>query len=277
MPILLSLSQNNDQLWAAGPDGLFRVHDDAQLEAVLQPQQELACCAVTDSTILVGGAPHGVAFSPDAGASWQAAWMDGVDGPVLCMAADPRIAETGVLLAGSATGGILRSHNRGNSWSVCNFGLQDYVVLALAWAPEAPPTQWPKWQVVFAGTEAGIYRSPNGGLGWRRVDGLEAVVQTIAVAADFHTSGVVLAGTEDDGLWRSSDGGRTFTALESAPARIDALTATADGWLLSSETSLWQSIDGVTWRDVAGSEPALALLQTGSVTWCAGESGLLKR
>ena len=180
MPILLSLSQYENELWAAGPEGLFRVADD-ELTAVAQPQQELACCVVTDSNVLVGGAPHGVAFTPDSGQFWQAAWMDGVTGPVLCMAVDPKVAETGVVLAGSAEGGILRTNNRGQSWHICNFGLQDYTILTLAWAPPPPVDRWPRWDVVFAGTESGLYRSPNGGLGWRRVDGLDAVAQVVAV------------------------------------------------------------------------------------------------
>ncbi|MCB0159461.1 MAG: hypothetical protein KDD83_15105, partial [Caldilineaceae bacterium] len=75
MPIILSLSQYNGELWAAGPEGLFRV-EDGELSSLLQPQAELACCAVTDTHLLVGGAPHGVAFTADK-ANWQAAWMDG--------------------------------------------------------------------------------------------------------------------------------------------------------------------------------------------------------
>jgi hypothetical protein len=220
MPIILSLSQHNGELWAAGPEGLFRV-DDGELVNLLQPQAELACCAVTDTHVLVGGAPHGVAFTADK-ANWQAAWMDGVPGPVLCMAVDPRVEETGVVLAGSMEGGVLRSHNRGRTWNVCNFGLQDFVVLAMAWAPPAPADRWPRWEVVFAGTESGLYRSPNGGRGWRRVDGLDVVAQVIAVAPDFHENGLVLVGTEESGLWRSADGGHSFARVDGAPERIDA-------------------------------------------------------
>lgn len=273
MPIILSLSQYENTLWAAGPEGLFQVEDD-QLTAVTQPQAELACCAVTDSNVLVGGAPHGVAFTPDGGQFWQAAWMDGVSGPVLCMAVDPKVQETGVVLAGSAEGGILRSPNRGRSWNVCNFGLQDYTVLSLAWAPAPPAAHWPQWDVVFAGTESGLYRSPNGGLGWRRVDGFENVAQVIAVSPGFHEDGLVLVGTEDAGLWRSEDGGRSFALVDGAPDRVDALTAVPGGWLLSDERGLKHSADGLNWSAVDGSSPALFLLPDGDGVWAAGEAGV---
>ncbi len=283
MPIILSLSYNDNRLWAAGPEGLFYVVENGdgsgatcELQAVPQPQTELACCAAADDQLLVGGSPHGVAFSPDEGAYWQASWMDGVAGPVMCIAPDPAVSRSGVLVAGSAEGGVLRTRNRGQSWSVCNYGLQDYALLTVAWAPVAPVSKWPRWEVVFAGTETGIYRSPNGGLGWRRAEGIDSVVQVIAVSPDFHEDGLVLAGTEDAGLWRSTDGGRTFDQVADAPERVDALTATSDGWLLSDDQMLWRSSDGLSWESVPGSQPALILLDTPDGTWAGGENGVIK-
>lgn len=273
MPIILSLTQLEDHLWAAGPEGLFKLNGHG-LEPVPQPQQELACCASDGSRILVGGRPHGTAFSLDAGGNWQASWMDGVDTSVLCIAADPKVSESGVLLAGSAGGGVLRSANRGYGWQVCNFGLSDFNVLALAWAPPMPESAWPRWEVVFAATEDGVCRSPNGGRGWRRSDGLSGVVQSLAVAPDFYQSGLILAGTEDQGLWRSTDGGRSFTPVADGPQRVDAITATPYGWLLSDAEGLWRSTDSVTWTRIPGSRPALVLLNTEQGVWAGGESGV---
>jgi hypothetical protein len=273
MPIILSITQYDNALWAAGPEGLFKLNGHG-LEAVAQPQQELACCGTDGSRLLVGGLPHGTAFSLDAGGNWQASWMDGVETSVLCIAADPRVAESGVLLAGSAGGGVLRTANRGYGWQVCNFGLQDYTVLAIAWAPPAPAEAWPQWEVVFAGTEDGVYRSPNGGRAWKRAEGLEGIVQAVAVAPDFHNSALVLAGTEDKGLWRSSDGGRSFTPVPNGPQRVDALVATERDWLLSDAEGIWRSSDGLAWHKVAGSRPALVLLNTAEGVWAGGEHGV---
>lgn len=265
MPILLSLSSHAGRLWGAGPEGLYRIEDGSPLPTP-QPQQFPACCLAAEGRLFVGGAPLGVAFSVDEGGAWQASWMDQVDARVVTLAADPRVQETGVLLAGSEGGGVLRSWDRGRSWAAANVGLHNYHVLALAWAPPTPVGVWPAWEVVFAGAEDGVYRSPNGGRAWKRSAGLHGVVLCLAAAPDFHSSGVVLAGTEETGLWRSTDGGHCFAPVPGAPAQINALAVTADAegqrWVLSDGESLWRSPDGLQWSRVPDSAPSLALLAT---------------
>jgi ligand-binding sensor domain-containing protein len=273
VPILLSLSADAGRLWGAGPEGLFAIEHE-HLEPTPQPHQFPACCLATEGRLLVGGAPLGVAFTLDGGANWQASWMDYVDSRVVALAADPRVQETGVLLAASEGGGVLRSFDHGHTWRVANYGLHNYQVLALAWAPPAPRGVWPAWEVAFAGTEDGLYRSPNGGRAWRRSDGIHGVVLGIAPALDFHTSGVVLAGTEEQGLWRSTDGGHSFSVVPGAPQQVNALAVTAEGWLLSDSEALWRSADGLQWERVPGSEPSLALLPIDQGVLAASPAGV---
>ena len=273
MPILLSLSSHAGRLWGAGPEGLYRI-EDGGLQPVPQPHQFPTCCLAVEDRLLVGGAPLGVTFSLDEGANWQASWMDYLDARVVALAADPRVQETGVLLAGTEGGGVLRSSDRGRSWTPANVGLRDYQVLALAWASPAPPAAWPAWEVVFAGCEDGVYRSPNGGRAWKRSEGVLGVVLCIAAAPDFHRSGVVLAGTEDAGLWRSTDGGHCFAPVTGAPQSINALAVNGDGWLLSDSECLWRSPDGLAWERVPGSAPSLALLATAEGVLAAHEDGV---
>lgn len=274
MPIVLSLAYSNDTLYAAGPEGLFQ-REDGELVALPQPQSELACCAAANGRLLVGGLPHGVAFTL-ANQSWQAGWMDGVADSVYCIAPDPRVDQTGVILAGAAGGGILRTHNRGQTWTVCNFGLQEFNVLSLAWAPPTPSDKWPRWEFVFAGTEHGVYRSPNGGRGWKRSDGVEGVVQSIAVATDFHESNVVIAATESNGIWRSSDAGRTFVKVAHSSEQINAVAATPTGWYLSDAQGIWRSDSGTEWQQISGLPPALTLLNTPEGVWAGGEQGIFQ-
>lgn len=272
MPIILSLSAESSELWAAGPEGLFAVHD-TNLVAVSQPQSALACCLLCEGRLLAGGAPHGVAYSLDRGATWQAAWMDGVTSQVTALAADPRVAETGVLLAATDGEGMLRSQNRGQSWSVCNFGLHSYSILTLAWAPAA--TSWPAWEIVFAGSDEGCYRSPNGGRGWKRCNGISGVVQALAVAADFGATGVVLAGAEDTGVWRSTDGGQTFESVGGAPQSVNAMATGGGKWWASDAAGIWSSPDGVLWSLLEDSVPAFALLANGDQLIAGTISGVL--
>jgi ligand-binding sensor domain-containing protein len=273
MTIILSLSKEHGALWAAGPEGLYRVNE-GQLEQVAQPQQNLYCCCAIHDRILVGGLPHGVAFSMQQGENWQAGWMDNVDAPVVTLAADPEVMMSGVVLAGTDGGGILRSINRGSHWFTRNFGLRSFSVLSIAWAPKAPAESWPRWQMVFAGTEEGLYYSPNAGRGWKRTASPEAVYQTVAVGQDYHTSGLVLAGTESDGLFRSVDGGRRFEPVPGAPAQVNSLASTAAGWILSDESQLWSSVDGLQWEPLPGSNAALVLLRTGDEVVAGTENGV---
>lgn len=272
MSIILSLSKGYGGLWAAGPDGLFQVTDDG-LQQVPQPQQNLYCCAAIHDRILVGGLPHGVAYSLQDGENWQAGWMDETSAPVVTIAPDPQVEDTGVLLAGTDGGGVLRTINRGAHWYRRNFGLRSYNVLALQWAPPAPAKAWPQWQMVFACTEEGIYHSPNAGRGWKRSETPEAVYQCVAVSPDYHSTGIVLAGTEGDGLFRSTDGGHTFSHVPDAPSQINALVAIPGGWLLSDAEQLWQSNDGLTWQPILN-QGALVLLSSDGECWMGTDEGV---
>jgi len=272
MSIILSLSKGNGGLWAAGPDGLYQVTDEG-LQQVPQPQENLYCCAAISDRILVGGLPHGVAYSMQQGENWQAGWMDATYAPVVSIAPEPTVEHSGVILAATDGGGVLRTINRGGHWYARNFGLRSYNVLALQWAPTAPANSWPQWQMVFACTEEGIYHSPNGGRGWKRSDTPEAVYQTIALDQDYYKSGLVLAGSEGDGLFRSTDGGHSFQQATDAPNQVNALISIPGGWLLSDAEQLWQSSDGAKWNPVYN-RGALALLSSDGETWMGTDEGV---
>ncbi len=271
--IILSLCAAQGALYAAGPEGLFAVEGEAE-RRVEQPQASLSSCAVAGEFLLAGGSPYGVAVSADAGASWQAALIDMPSPSVICLATDPEVEQSGVVLAGTQAAGVIRSDDRGQHWTICNVGLRHYAVAALCWTPPAPVGAWPRWSVAFAATDGGIYRSPNGGLAWKACAGLHSSVQALAVSPYFHDDGVVLAGTEADGLWRSTDGGRRFERVAAAPSAINALAAAADGWFLSDPDGLWHSTDGLTWTPLPGSQPAWALLPAADGLWVGGEHGV---
>lgn len=288
MPIL-SLSADGERLWAAGPGGLAVANGDGTEQIVPQPLRNLACCLALGDRVLVGGTPHGVAFNrrshdlamgvADAAQHWQASFMDLVNAPVLCMAASPAGNPGGdTLLVGTEGGGVLRSGNGGEHWQSSNFGLQTLVVLALSWAAPASADAWPRWSTVFACTEEGVYRSPNAGRGWKRADCPGAFYQAVAPALDFPQSKLVLAGTEDAGLFRSNDGGRSFQPVADTPQQVNSIVAMPEtlggGWLLSSADSLWRSADGEAWQSIPDSHGALILQIHGDQVWAGTDQGL---
>ncbi len=238
----------------------------------------LFCCAtvagVAGPVLLVGGAPHGAAWRA-AGSGWQAGWMDYTRAPVLQLAPAPHAEQSGVLLSATDGAGILRTTNRGRTWTLCNYGLHEFTVLALAWAPAPPADDWPAFEVVFAGTESGLYRSPAAGLGWRRVADTDGAIQAIAVSPSFHANGTVLAGLESGGLLQSTDGGRTFASVPSFAARADALLALRNGgWLAATPDGIYMSPDADTWQLLPQSPVALCLLELATGVLAGGEFGI---
>jgi hypothetical protein len=242
--------------------------------------------AHAESALPAAGAPLPGTEAPATQGSWQGGWMDHVQAPIIALAAAPGADESGLLLAASAGEGILRSTNRGMGWDLCTCGLDDFTVLSLAWAPPPPAGRWPARAIVFAGSESGIFRSPASGLAWQRSGGVTLPVQSLAVSPTFHDDGMVLAavdtseGPADEGspgtapgtgpgtaptaplsaLWLSTDGGRTFAGVATAPAGVNALFATVSGWVAATPDGLAFSADGRSWRQSSAAPDTLALL-----------------
>lgn len=276
MTTILSLAADDRSTYAAGPDGLFRV-EGAQLVALPQPMESLYCVVCAAGSLLVGGAPHGTAWRREDG-TWQGSWMDSTRAPVVAIAAAASESDrASVLIAGTTGDGILRSTDAGRSWTVCNFGLHEFTVLSVAWAPESPPQRWPRREIAFCGTERAIYRSPADALGWSHVVDVGSAVQAIAVSPRFHEDRLVLAGSEESGLWRSCDAGRVFTQVEGLPSRIDSLLAGDESWLAATPDGVWRSdASAGAWERIAGSPAALCLVQTKDGTMVGGIGGVAR-
>ncbi|MBX3054214.1 MAG: hypothetical protein KF753_22265, partial [Caldilineaceae bacterium] len=128
MAIILSISAQGEQRWAAGPYGLFSL-EEGELLPLSQPMERLILCTAIHDRLLVGGAPHGIAYQYLGGDEWQAAWLGGATEAALCLAPHPDVFRTAVLLAGTEGDGVLRSTDRGHRWTSCNFGLRNYTIL----------------------------------------------------------------------------------------------------------------------------------------------------
>lgn len=283
----------NNHVWLATSAGIFYGNGQSwQPLAQGQPLVHVNAFTASGDTLLAGGSQGEVVYSGNGGKAWYSGQTGRLNRPVTCLVMSPDFRQNPVALAGTDGMGILRSTDGGRNWQPANFGLQDFSVIELAAAPE-----WGRREVVFAATGHGFYRSPNGGRAWKQANrGLEGVVvQAIAVSPNFNRDHLVLAGTETAGVFRSVDGGKSWTPWGAGLAAADPDTGKFPPinclWLHprfdappvcvagTGDGQLYRSADGgETWsRVAAGIAPVLCLAGTGEQLFAGlHEDGLLR-
>ncbi len=184
-----------------------------------------------------GTSTDGVFKSTDGGASWTNSVL--FNTPVLAMVIDP--SDPAILYAGTGDG-IFKSTNGGQSWTAVNSGLtavdviEDLpaaIVLTLAIDPSNSTT-------LYAGTLAnGVFKSTNGGQNWTAassglpavalfgIPGILPVVTSLAIDPSNPATvyAGVTAGELTDGVFKSTDGGQSWTAVnfDLTPTSVFAL------------------------------------------------------
>jgi photosystem II stability/assembly factor-like uncharacterized protein len=150
----------------------------------------------------------------------------------------------GTIFTGAQGGGVFRSTNDGMSWDVINNGIVGLSVQTIA------RNQNDQLYVSIGG--GSIFTSTNNGDSWSLLKNLETDVQSIL--AD--TSGLILAGTSEAGIYRSTDGGSTFLQItnELAGEGIYTLERNKGGHILAGTAiGLYRSLDfGQTWERMDG-------------------------
>ncbi|MES1240652.1 MAG: hypothetical protein ABUT39_03440 [Acidobacteriota bacterium] len=176
-------------------------------------------------------ADHLAAYGEPAGAGspWVTIGPRNVNGRVKCLAVHPTDPQT--VYAGSASGGVWKSVDGGESWDPLWDGEESLAVGALAIAPTDPTViyaatgEWtPGWGPGFAG--AGLFASTNSGSDWTQHAGLlsRRVAQVLVSPTDPDT--VYVAG--NSGFERSTDGGASWTTLFAGQIS-DAVIDSTDG------------------------------------------------
>lgn len=281
--------------WLGAEVGLVRETDAGWRPLSPQPIPGISALAGAEGMLWIGAFEGALAYTnvDKEGATWYRGRAHQVDATISAVLPSPAVAREGDVLAATEGAGIVRSTNQGRDWRVANFGLEDLHVLALASAPtlrqqEVAPARIRRWEA-FAATTRGLYRTPNGGRAWLPADEApEAAVQTLAVSPNFAEDRTVFAGTADQGLLRSTDGGRTWRTYNegwpSSPPTINALwlhpafaaspicvAGAADGRIFRSEDG------GAHWTRVHMAEDAVLCLRGDTSRLYAGlnRQGLL--
>ncbi len=270
----LTLSPNKEQgnpLVVGTPVGVFRSLTRGQKWALanrgLASLRVSALASSPNGVLFVGTQDGHVGRSVDGGYSWLCFGPLEGAGSVTALAVSPDYLKDGTVLIATENSGVFRSTDSCRTCKPANFGLSDLTVLSIACAPG-----WPTKQVAFAGTTDGLFRSTNGGRAWRRcgpeLEGLS--VQCLAVSPNFLKDGVVVVGTEEDGLFISDDGGNSFVAVASELIPDNTINAVwispsfaRDGLILvgTAGHGLFRSTDrGKSWQQVLHSAHACLAL-----------------
>lgn len=153
--------------------------------------------------IYAGTYEMGVHKSINGASSWKAVNNGIADLRIRALVLHPQ--DDQIVFAGTEGNGVFKTVDGGNSWKEMNSGLFDKVIRTLIIDPEAPDT-------LYAGTWHGVYITEDRAKNWSvDPDGLYDV-DIRALALDPTDSKIIYAGTQPRGVFRSRDGGKTWTA-----------------------------------------------------------------
>jgi len=181
-----------------------------------------------------------IAVTTDAGATWHPSDDGYLGREVRGISVDP--TDPSRVYAGSFyAAGLFKSVDGGATWQRRKFGSASVYV----WKPVVDPIQP---NIVYVGTQGdGLWKSVDYGDAWTRLTGLPNTVQGIAV--DPANNSHVFA-SSSTGIWRSENGGATWTNVLTNPAwSVTFVAAASDIVYATSKTAgVFKSTDrGNTW------------------------------
>jgi len=163
----------------------------------------IAVSQTNHDLIYTGTYEMGMYKSEDAAISWKEINKGIPDLRIRALVIHPK--DNQIVFVGTEGNGVFKTLNGGQSWKEMNRGLVDKVIRTLVIDPDSPDT-------LYVGTWHGIYFTVDGAETWSGdPDGIYDVdVRTLAL--DPTDSNIIYAGTQPRGVFRSMDGGKTWTA-----------------------------------------------------------------
>jgi xyloglucan-specific exo-beta-1,4-glucanase len=133
-------------------------------------------------------------------------------------------SQPGVVYAASDVTGVFRSTDYGDHWEMRSLGLGNYEVSSFAIDPFDANTLYAGAGAFKSSNKAGMYVSHDAGLTWRLLPATTAngitfrrFRTTNVIAPDPAHQGVIVTGSRETGLWRTTDSGLTWTHVYTAP------------------------------------------------------------
>nr|WP_316640529.1 hypothetical protein [uncultured Roseateles sp.] len=205
-----------------------------------------------EAVVLAGTYFGGLYRSTDWGFSWKAVSVPFSARSVFALAFDP--SGIGRVYAGVYQDGVWRSDDSGQTWTRSAVGLTDLDVQALAVDPARTH------RVLAATAQAGVFLSQDGAAQWQLIDVL-AGVRGRAIVFDARQPLNVYLGTVGQGVYRSVDGGVSWTTLGRNLGTVISLNFDAAGNLYAAtEGGVFQLQVGASdWTDLSFNLPKLPI------------------
>jgi hypothetical protein len=252
-------------------DEFGRVPPGAQYEANVLRRSRL-------KTRSVG--PTRIAAQSITPASWVSRGPQNCGGRTRALVIDP--SNTGTLYAGAASGGVWKSTDYGASWSQQTDFMTNININAMVMDPISHGTIYAATGELSYGDGlpgAGIFKTTDAGVNWNVLPATTTWQYVNALAIQPGTSGVLIA-AKTDGLWRTADGGNTWTQVYTTtigyPLAVafdpsNANNAVSNGFGLNQQGQfytklIWSHDGGVTWHD-ATSLPAQSTVSGLDIAW----------
>ncbi len=210
------------------------IFDDQPVSSIgslaVAPSDPNIIWAGTGETFIRSNISQGIGIfkSTDGGATWKHMGLEktGRIGRIMVHPTDPDIvfaAALGHCYGPQQERGVFRTMDGGKNWERVLFVDEDTGAADIAMDPNNPRILFAStWQMLIrtwgrwsGGPGSGIYRSTDGGTNWERLSGkglppTEMGKIAVAVAPSDSNRVYALIETEDEGLWRSDNRGKTW-------------------------------------------------------------------
>jgi hypothetical protein len=224
---ILSIVMLDSKILASTWNGFYLSTDDGKTWNAVTPMGIHADTPIWSivmiNSTLFAGITGGIYKSLDNGSTWTGV-SSGIPVDVRITSI---VASGNTIFAGSASNGVFKTTNGGTSWTAINSGLTDKHISQLAVLGTR----------MFAVTLTGVFISDNYGTNWAADNsGLENVNCFVVV------NDQLFAGTDDNGVHRSTDGGVTWASFSSgipANTRIWSLAVNSDGIFAGTSSGVW--------------------------------------
>lgn len=228
---------------------------------------------VPDSETVIFSAEPGVYHSTDHGTTWTWAGPPAVGVYSLAVDSAGRVFASGSM-------GVLRSTDRGATWDTVHTNPGPFTDGLLV---------TPNGTVLSSSIIGGLLASADGGVQWDSLRGLATppgLVTSMAVSPTTGTLVVSVVHIHNAGagapLYRSTDGGETWTAVDSGFVLLDALASDEQGRFYVGGDDVRRSTDdGVTWQPLGEDYPpgghVTAIIPVGSAIFvCDRNHGIFE-